>query len=211
MESARSTTLPLRFTETQTRPPRPAHDVRRPRRAFVYQILTGQLATLTLAEAGELHDARERHRGAPSSWSARRRTKRHCSAAAIEQQCRRGSAICKDAKSRLRHDPSAEDHGGGSGAHLNGAWPPASQERALMAAKASAGLARASEGELHQCAVARQPEWGSVASSRGEAHGSRWRALCHTGLGGCGISVLFCKAGKKFGDVLLMRHPTSNS
>ena len=157
MESARSTTLPLRFTETQTRPPRPAHDVHRPRRAFASQILTGQVATLTLVEAGELHDARERHRGAPSSWSATRRTKRHRSAAAIEQQRGRSSAIAKTQRAASA-TTLGEDHGRGSGAHLNGTWPPASQERALMAAKASAGLAKASEEEPHQCAMARQPE-----------------------------------------------------
>ena len=40
-----------------------------------------------------------------------------------------------------------------------------------MAAKASVGLARAAEGVPQRCAVAGQPEWGSMASSRGEAHG----------------------------------------
>jgi len=77
----------------------------------------------------------------------------------------------KDANIRLRHDPLAKDHGGGSATLLNAIWPPASQMRALMVAKASAGLARAAEGEPQRWAVAEQPKSASVASRRGEAHG----------------------------------------
>ena len=91
---------------------------------------------------------------------ATRRTKRHRSAAAIEQQCGRGLVIAKTQRAASA-TTLGEDHGRGSGAHLNGTWPPASQERALMAAKASAGLAKASEEDGRTnavCAMARQPE-----------------------------------------------------
>ena len=53
------------------------------------------------------------------------------------------------------------------------AWPPASQVRALIAAKASAGLTGAAEGEPKQCAVARPPEsvYGEPPGSSGAESG----------------------------------------
>ena len=60
---------------------------------------------------------------------------------------------------RVRRLPPAKHHSSGSQAEarLNGAWPRLCQRRALMLAKATAGLASAAEGEPQRCAMAGPP------------------------------------------------------
>ena len=78
-----------------------------------------------------------------------------CSSDSTETQVRIG---CRSLASvRVRRLPPAKHHGGGSRARLNGAWPQWCQRRALVVAKAAAGLASAAEGEPQQCAMARRP------------------------------------------------------